>query len=493
MAALARDIPSELPYTSRKRIIESWFADDSPARVKCAALNYLAKRGPADDFVVAEREYTKNDKSTLTHTINCMVSIRLRTGPPGSAQKLVLSLSFESLAPTLLESVVRDFETLETTTLEPGLTHPNARVRLETLNVLVGRRSLDSAIAERLLSDSDAVVRGDAIRALSKLGVSMTQEEIKKALVQPQQQPGYSGSLNLSVRDTDKKGQELFDEYLSEQLWSLSDSELTDIVDDSATYIDDAYFVRAEKFPAKYSKHLRDDVDDLFSKFFAERTRRTILALGIETNDSVTKILKDRERHIRQLLTRKGLDILCRHSNRNDLERVRSNLRSGYAGVSVFDATFLGKSGEWRDIELLVGALSYPSYTSILTGLRHEKMHDEVSKAVVRIGRAHPVSEFFGLALPEAVLKGAIERCGNARFSSIHEHTLLQLFGHESADVRRAASIRAVLSLTRTRIRDTLREYIASDKRQYYNVIYWLDLGASMSRAEAKRVARARF
>ena len=41
------------------------------------------------------------------------------------------------------------------------------------------------------------------------------------------------------------------------------------------------------------------------------------------------------------------------------------------------------------------------------------------------------------------------------------------------------------------RIKSILREYVSGDKHRYYNVIHWLDLGASMSRDEALKVARA--
>ena len=493
LAALDRDISTADPGIDRKRIIDYWFSDNTSARVRCAALSYLAKRGVAADFVVAENEYTKNDQATLGSAIECMLSIRLRTGSPQSAQKLALTLPLESIAPALLEVVTGGFETLETAALRPGLAHANARVRLETLIVLVRRESIDTATAERFRSDGDAVVRREAIRALSKLGVSLTQDDIKRTLVQPQQQPGYSGKTSLALRDSDKKGQELFDQYLSDELRRLPDLDLTHIVNNSLMYDDEAYFVRTAEFPRKHAKELRQDVDDLFKNYFDTRTRRTMLALRIEPDHPLVKTYRDNEKHTRQLLARRGLDILCRYNNRNDLDRVRNNLRIGYAGVSTADAIYLRKNGEWEDIELLAGSLSYPSYPSILFTSRYDDLHDEISKAVVHMSGARSVSELFALALPEAILKRAIEWCSSSRFSRISKHTLLELFGHESADVRRAASIKAVLSFTRTRIRDILEEYAAIDKQRYYNVIHWLDLGASMSRAEAKRVARVRF
>ena len=93
--------------------------------------------------------------------------------------------------------------------------------------------------------------------------------------------------------------------------------------------------------------------------------------------------------------------------------------------------------------------------------------------------------------MPAVILKRTIELCAESRFSKISSDTLLGLLNHESADVRKAASIKAVRVLSTKRIKAILHEYISGDKYRYYNVIHWLDLGASMSRDEALKVARA--
>ncbi|MDQ6987970.1 MAG: hypothetical protein Q9M25_09225, partial [Mariprofundaceae bacterium] len=65
----------------------------------------------------------------------------------------------------------------------------------------------------------------------------------------------------------------------------------------------------------------------------------------------------------------------------------------------------------------------------------------------------------------------------------------LALFNHKSERVRKVTALLAIRSLTVKRIRDTLREYVLGDNYRYYNVIHWLDLGASMRRDDAKKVA----
>ena len=93
--------------------------------------------------------------------------------------------------------------------------------------------------------------------------------------------------------------------------------------------------------------------------------------------------------------------------------------------------------------------------------------------------------------MPATILKRTIELCAESRFSEISHDTLLVLLDHESADVRKAASIKTVRALSVKRIKSILHEYVSSDKYRYYNVIHWLDLGTSMSRYQAREVACA--
>ena len=79
-----------------------------------------------------------------------------------------------------------------------------------------------------------------------------------------------------------------------------------------------------------------------------------------------------------------------------------------------------------------------------------------------------------------------IELCPQSRFAKISNDALFDLLDHDSSDVRKAAAMKAVLVFSVTRIRSVLHEYL--DKHRYYNVIHWLDLGASMSRDEARKV-----
>ena len=413
-----------------------------------------------------------------------MVSILLRTGTRNSAQQLVLESQFESLDAGMLQAVLDGFENLETAKLLLGLEHRNTQVRLRTLKVLLKRGSLDEEMAERLSGDSDASVRNEAITALSKLGRTFTEEEARKILVQPQQQPGLG---------SDRKGEELFARYQMERLKKLPEEELTRKVESGRMYDDGAYFARVESYRAEHVEELRRDIDDAFKAYFEERIRRMETFLGDSpAGKDLAKKFKDQDRNLedfhRKRLTRQGLDILCRAGEREDLQRIRGNLQSGYAGASKTDAEYLGKYGEWTDISLLLN-IEATMLSGTLTD--YEDFQGEVARAVLSISRGHPISELFSLEMPAFILKKTIDICSELRFSNISRDTLFGLLNHKSPDVRKAASIKAVLALSLERVKSILHEYVSGGSYRYYNVIHWLDLGVSMPHDEALKVARA--
>ena len=101
----------------------------------------------------------------------------------------------------------------------------------------------------------------------------------------------------------------------------------------------------------------------------------------------------------------------------------------------------------------------------------YEDFHDQVSKAVLGMGRTHSTSMLFSLEILTHILKRTIELCTDSRFSKISDDALLGLLDHESEDVRKAASIKAVLALSTKRIKSILHEYIGNDEHLYYNVM----------------------
>jgi hypothetical protein len=341
-------------------------------------------------------------------------------------------------------------------------------------------------------ADSDALVRSEAISMLMELGRQLTDEEIKKILVPPQEQP-MPGLLGLrGLAGSDRGGEELFEQYQLDVLKKLSESELEKRARASLIYDDAAYFALMEKCFRNRADELRRDVDDRFSAYFKERIKRMEAAFGDNVaSQNLIKKTKELEEFLRKKLTRRGLDVLCVAQKPEDLQRIRANLRDGYAGASKLDALYLGRHGTWSDIPVLASAEGPRLGATLLMMSGDQEFKIEVAKAITSIAKKHSVTDLLTLEMPAAILKQTIELCAESRFAKLSQDVLLTLLNHESEGVRKAAAIMAVRSLPAKHIKSILREYIGSDKYRYYNVIHWLDLGVSMRRDDARKVARA--
>lgn len=486
LTVLALDLPTDDDTIKRDWIIGAWFSDDASVRVRTAALGYLAKCGTTGDLEIARKEYDRSDYGTSSSALECIVAILVRTGQAKAAQELVLEAQFESLNANLLKSVLEGFEGLETPALLLGLEHRNPKVRLRTMEALHGRGALDIDMAERLSEDSDALVRREAVSVLLQLGKPLVEEEVKKILILQHKQP-RSGFMTGS----DAAGEELFQQYQLDMLKRLTEEELEKRVGASMVYDNAAYFALAERYFKNRADELRRDVDDRFSAYFEERIRRMEAVFGDNAaSQDLVKNTRGLEDYLRKKLTRQGLNVLCAAQKPEDLQRIRANLRDDYAGASKLDAEYLGRHGEWTDIPILANAAELKSGATLLIISDYGELQAEVARAITSIGKKHSISDLLSLEMPAAILKETIELCAESRFARISRHTLLALFNHESDAVRKAAAVLAVRALPVRQIKTILREYASSNNYHYYNVIHWLDLGASMGRDDARKVAR---
>ena len=488
--ALARELPTDDESPKKKWLLGSWFSPQSTAGERLAALEYLADVGTAEDYRFAKKEYDKSDSGTSRKALECMIGILLRTGQENAAQQLVLESSFESLDTNMLTAVLNGFRNTDAQTLRMGLEHPNTQVRLRTLEILAERNGLTREVVERMCGDSDVTVRKEAMTALLGLGESLGDEDVKAILVKPQKGFSQGGLLGvLAGMNRDVEGEKLFSLYQLEKLKGFSEEELTKKTDGSFVYDDLAYFARAEKYFSKYVVDLRRNIDDGFIGYINEQMERMESVSGNSSaiKGAITGSKEVGEFH-RKRLIRRGLDILCRWSKREDLERIRKNLKEDFAGASKADAEYLGKHGEWTDIPLLSNATA-PQFGGLLVRTEESRSFDTaVEKAVLSMSRGHTVSDLFCLDIPANILKKAITLCSDSQFAEISRESLLVLLDHDSEDVRRTAAIKAVVALSVERVKSTLHEYVSDAEHRYYNVIHWLDLGASMPRHEAQKV-----
>lgn len=487
LTLLGIKLPDKGPI-KRKQIIDTWFLEGSSAQVRIAALEYFKSNGDSEDFGVVKAEYDRNDYSTSRKALESMISILYKTSKERKAENLILETQFDSLDPSILHDVLTVFSKLETNQLQNGLEHQNSEVRLRSLRVLNERDALSNDIAEKLTTDTDSTIRYEAVRILVKRGKKLSDDEAHEILVKPQKKYGL-GILG-TVRNADKEGEVYYNKFTFERLCALNEKELIELVNKALVYDDAPYFALVHKYFSKYANELRANIDDKFKDYFDKRIER-VEAISNDTkiHDLINKIKKG-EDIVRKEITRQGLDILCKNSKLEDINRLRDNLKIRYTSASVLDVEYFHKYGDWNDIKLLADAKGSKIGDIFLTMENNSEFQDSVAKVIYKIGKSS-ISELFSLEFSSTITKNILEICSESVFRNISDVALFRLLNNKSDDVRKAASMLAVRTFSKKRTKAILDEYVSGDNERYYNVIHWLDLGVSMSRGESTRIVLA--
>ena len=490
--ALGVELPEEFWGTSRSEVLEDWLSGSSSIDVKHAAMDFIAYNGRVEDLGVLKAEYDLNSYDTARRSLEAMIRLLLRTGPAGAAEKLVLETQFNTLDSSLLNDALEGVYGLQTEELLNGLEHRNGKVRLRALRVLGGRGVITGEIAKELRQDGDAAIRFEALTIHESHGEAISTEEAKNILVKPQKGSSYLPSFglfpsSLSSVIPDKKGEQFFKQFQYSRMSQLREKELLNCVRQTTVFDDIAYFVLVEKYFRKHATELRTNVDEKFERYFQKGIDR-LRKLGSDSRtDELVRKTKDLEESIRQMLTRRGLDVLCRILRPEDTGRIRDNLKTGFAGTSSLDARYLEKYGQWADIDLLANANPPKPEGTILLSNDDTEYYSAAAKAIYRIGQKS-ISALFDLNLPSVPIESILSVCHASVFRNISDSALFKLLYNEVGGVRKAASMLAVRSFSKKRLVGTLNEYLSGADYRYYNVIHWLDLGVSMSRHESKKI-----
>jgi hypothetical protein len=479
-------IGSTLPIISgqyeRSSFIKQWLSKDSSELIKLAALKYLKHHGKHEDLALVQAELDTANSKTSRISLETILSIQLRHAK-GNALETAVKSDFEIIDEFLLKEILSGCLLLDDTTLKSGLKHKNKYVRLECLATLIDKKKLDSDEMKFLLEDQSALIRKRVIEFILSEGKRIEENTIKSILVKPDKDSRNSGLLGGIESD---EGQRYFDEYLHKKFLSLPEDELRLLINEEVVIDYIPYFALCTKCFKKYSDDLRKNIDDHFKQLFI------CYIESLKRNELSAQSIGQWERleeFVRKQLTRKGLDVLCKHGAPSDILRIRKNLFSDYVNSSKEEILYMGKFGEWSDIPFIVKAKEEYTNRSILSGtLLGQKWNFLISSTIYHIGRDR-LDELLNIEMPSSVLIELVKGCSMAKFSELSNQLILSFLNHKESSVRRVFSLKALACIKKSRIISLLKEYIVDDKYRYYNTIYWLDLGASIQSSKTKRAA----
>jgi hypothetical protein len=181
------------------------------------------------------------------------------------------------------------------------------------------------------------------------------------------------------------------------------------------------------------------------------------------------------------------LDIICEKSEAQDLVRMRAAIQEGFVDYSPRDVEYLRRHGEWQDVKLLISLVERREQSySLLVGVDDFTL-EAVSSALVAIGKGR-LAELINLKMPYRLLQTIVKRSSDKEIATLSDDEFIPLLTSEFDAIRKVTSLKVIRSLSKRRIKALLKRYIEHDGQRYYNVIYWLDFGNSLSK---KRVLRA--
>ncbi|MET4371035.1 hypothetical protein ABIA99_003729 [Bradyrhizobium sp. LB12.1] len=472
----------------RSFFVTSWLSASSSENIKTAALEYLSVCGESEDLPALKNEYDKRNYQTVAAAADAIIRINLRQSRE-KALRAVIELQAETVEDGLIDAIFAKPTSFETKLLLDGVTHRNGTVRARIVPIVAARNVLPTNVAEKLLEDSEARVRFEALRSLEREGREISHDDAKSVLVKPARSAGLGGLGGLFSYAppplSDKEGEAFWNQFHVSRLRLQPESALrgtdkTLVISDPA-----ARFALDFKLFRQRGDALRAAIDNGFRSEFDEALEE-LERLSINT-ETINK-LRSIEDALRKELVRSGTNVLCEKGETEDLERIRRVISTGSVEFSMLDVDFLKKHGEWQDIPVLISLLDRSEATTSSVGrLFDDDQVRSIAVAIYSIGKSR-FSELFKEKMPHRLLLRIINLASDKEVESLSDHDLTELYHSEAADLRKAILLRSIKALSKTRLRRLLAAQMAQDRLRYYNISYWLDAGISLSRKQILRV-----
>lgn len=468
--------------SKRENFLTSWLAEGVATPIKVAALSYLGDTGVSSDLALIRKEFDRSDTNTTSAATEAIIRINLRDSRELGIRAL-LELQPSTISAEILAKIFRRPASVATELLVECTAHKCPRVREIAVRLLRDRSALSAEIAEQSLADSDAKVRYWALRTLVDAGRAYADDQVKKVLIKP------TSSLRLFNFASDADGEERYELFRLQQLNAQSIAKLEAAAREADILEYKLTIALADRQFKKRGHTLRAAVADCFEQEFERTLERMVGRFGSEP-DLIRKI-RELEKPLRKEWTRLALDVICRRKRSGDIALVRKALRGKYIEhYSDSDVAYLRACGEWEDVHLLIDLLAKPMLgrrtTALTLGIDEEPKFFTVAQAIQALGKGR-LPDVLALPAPLRLQTHLIAGAPTKTFRNLDDEVIFGLLRSEQETIRKAVALKCVRTLPKGRIARLLREYLQESR--YYNVVHWLDLGASVPTDRARDAA----
>ncbi|WP_165448058.1 DUF4062 domain-containing protein [Rhizobium leguminosarum] len=459
----SEDIP-----LGRDRLIAHWLENDSD-EVKKAALSYLEECGTPADFPLLEPLMASTHSTISEYAVSAGI-ILCADNDIEQALDLLEQHQASSIPSRVLKVLFAHPSRLRSDRLTSLVGHRSTEVRAGAIKILVARDNLSEEAASVLLDDQNPEVRFLALRTLQKKGRTFKADEARKALVREKNKgPGL-------LMGPTREGEEFFKKFLREHYLAMAEEALTEVVDRSEVYEFDAAYALYERFYKEQFVELARNLNDAFVAEFSRRLNNLTSRVGPSTE--LISQIEGLSEYVRKAACEEVLEIVCRRGDDSAIDLVRRVLDRDEPPVSRKIIAYFQRYGDWEDLRRVSALVERRNYAR--TGFFYDTTGDykAAANAILRLAKSR-IADLFTQTFSASLLAQLIYGLTKTQFAELSDLTILSFMSHEGDAVRKAAALKSVLSLSKTRCRKLLTTYTEGDQYRYYNVIHWLDVAVN--------------
>jgi hypothetical protein len=343
---------------------------------------------------------------------------------------------------------------------------------------------VSSSEADILIKDIDPDVRLSGLIGKLNLGEPVAEEVAQKILVK--QRSGLGSLFLLGGNEGDAQ----FEKYKKIRLSYMSDNELIAAYN-SMSAVDrilnqDPAIELAKRGVPEYEDMIRNQVGVNFSGWIDDAIGH-VRSLGAPDLEQKIRTIGE---GLRQQWMRSCVDAITHRMQPQDLRLVRETVASAIVSLGHNEIQYLAKYGKWKDVDLLLDRIQRFSVASTKFGADDEViiLNNTAADAVIQIAQ-NRISALLKKSMPDYLKLQIVKQLNIKKFASLSDLAIISLLSCPADSVRRAAALKAVLSLDKARLARILKRYIGRKDSYFYNSVLWLDLGLTLSSDAARRAA----
>lgn len=451
-----------------------------------AAANHIGEQGDTTDAKLLT-ELRAEVSSTRVNSVNLVVAKLLQKSSALKTLQFIAEANCDPIPASLLDSLFEHPASLPTEVLQKCLSATNGKLRLKAAAILAKRQDIDLEQAGRLIQDSDLDVRLIGIEALGKLGQSLDQDSVRKALTIKTASGGFL-RLGLISEAARKDQDAAFNKFKIDELSKLPRKELKLRVSRSVDLHDCELEALFRNHTRQEVSDIRKHLDNRFTDYFEEKIKWIEQVVGAD--EALLAKIKGLEVPLKRRLSSMAMAALASLGDKLDLRRIRHAVDSEEVEIEESVIAYLGRHGDWSDCKRVIDACDRHQSNQLNIFGPPSPLIKPAAAVLYKLGKGN-LADLLSTTMSPALRNNVIVLLAKKDIIAINDIELLAMLDITSDQARSIVAIKCARYLSKTRLTEILAKYVGRNTTYFYNVVHWLDLGISMPSSVRLRVTSA--